>query len=147
MAKLRHIALAVEDPEKAAAFYMQAFGLERVGDTDWTNAKGVYLSDGVMSLALLHYKTAEAAGACATSFVGLHHFGFWVDDVPESKRAIEAAGGSYWMGDVSKTGGFYEVKYHDPSGIVVDITETGWVGASKDVVAADPVPASGGATS
>ena len=137
MAKLRHIALAVDDPEASAAFYMQAFGLERVGGTDWANAKGVYLSDGVVNLALLKYKTEEAAGARGTGFVGLHHFGFWVDDVPASKQAIEDAGGSYWMGDVSRTGGLYEVKYHDPSGIVVDITATGWIGASKDGVAAD----------
>lgn len=137
MAKLRHIALAVEDPEKAAEFYIKAFGLARVGDTNWENAKGVYLSDGVMSLALLHYKTDDAAGARGTGFVGLHHFGFWVDDVPETAKAIEAAGGSYWMGEVSKTGGFYEVKYHDPNGLVVDITEDGWAGACKNVVATD----------
>ena len=28
---------------------------------------------------------------------------------------------------------FYEVKYFDPDGIVVDITESGWGGARKDV--------------
>ena len=86
MAKLRHIALAVDDPEKAAEFYIKAFGLTRVGGTDWINAKGVYLSDGVMNLALLKYKTEEAAGERGTDFVGLHHLGFWVDDVPETKR-------------------------------------------------------------
>ena len=41
MAKLRHIAITVPDPEKAAAFYMQAFGLQRVGSTDWDGAHGV----------------------------------------------------------------------------------------------------------
>ena len=35
MARLRHIALTVPDPEKAAKFYMEAFGLRRVGGTDW----------------------------------------------------------------------------------------------------------------
>ena len=29
-------------------------------------------------------------------------------------------------------GGFYEVKFHDPDGIVVDITANGWTGAAKD---------------
>ena len=61
-ARLRHIAITVPDPEKAAAFYIKAFGLKRVGETDWENAKGVYLSDGVVNLALLHYKTEAAAG-------------------------------------------------------------------------------------
>ena len=51
-------------------------------------------------------------------------------------KEIEAAGGTYWMGDVKKDGGFYEVKYFDPHGVVVDITEDGWRGACKDVTPA-----------
>ena len=62
MAKLRHIALTVPDPEKAAKFYMEAFGLKRVGETDWAGASGVYLSDGVINIALLPYKSEEIAG-------------------------------------------------------------------------------------
>jgi methylmalonyl-CoA/ethylmalonyl-CoA epimerase len=134
MGKLRHITITVQDPEKAADFYIQAFGMERVGQTDWANANGVYLSDGVVNLALLHYKNEESAGSRGAGFVGLHHLGFWVDDVQQSRKAIEAAGGTYWMGDVSKTGGFYEVKYHDPNGVVVDITQDGWRGAVKEVL-------------
>src|SRR5712691_3400129 len=102
MAKLRHIAITVPDPWKAAEFYMQAFGLKQVGETDWENARGVYLSDGVINLALLHYKTEGAAG------------------------------GKHWMGEALDGTGFYEVKFHDPDGIVVDITANGWTGAAKD---------------
>lgn len=40
MAKLRHIAITVPDPEKAAEFYTKAFGLKRVGQTGWTGASG-----------------------------------------------------------------------------------------------------------
>jgi len=132
MAKLRHIAITVPDPWKAAEFYMQAFGLKKVGETDWENARGVYLSDGVINLALLHYKTEEAAGARGRDFVGVHHFGFLVDDVAATRKAIEAAGGTHWMGEALGATGFYEVKFHDPDGIVVDITAHGWSGASKE---------------
>ena len=132
MAKLRHIAITVPDPWKAAEFYMQAFGLKKVGETDWENARGVYLSDGVINLALLHYKTEAAAGARGRDFVGVHHFGFLVDDVAATRKAIEAAGGTYWMGEALGGSGFYEVKFHDPDGIVVDITAHGWSGASKE---------------
>jgi catechol 2,3-dioxygenase-like lactoylglutathione lyase family enzyme len=132
MAKLRHIAITVPDPWKAAEFYMQAFGMRKVGETDWENAKGVYLTDGTINLALLHYKTEKAAGDAGRDFVGVHHFGFWVEDVDASRKAIEAAGGKHWMGEPSKDGGFYEVKFHDPDGLVVDITENGWTGAKKD---------------
>ena len=142
MGKLRHIAMQVPDPQKAAEFYMRVFGMEQVGETDWENARGVYLSDGVMNLALLDYKTVEAAGEDrGCGFVGLHHIGFWVDDVAATRRSIEAAGGKYWMGEPVTGGGFYEVKYRDPNGVVVDITENGWGGATKDVVAANEAAA------
>lgn len=106
MAKLRHIAITVPDPEKAAAFYMRAFGMERVGETDWANARGVYLTDGTINLAL--------------------------DDVPATRAAIEAAGGKHWMGEPTGGTGFYEVKFHDPDGIAFDVTANGWAGALKD---------------
>ena len=124
--KLRHIAITVPDPEKAARFYIEAFGMRRVGETDWENARGVYLTDGVINVALLHYKTEQAAGRLGRDFVGVHHFGFLVDDVQASRRAVEAAGGKYWMGEAKKDGGFYEVKFHDPDGVAFDITSNGW---------------------
>ena len=132
MAKLRHIAITVPDPEKAAAFYIAAFGLERVGATDWDGAHGVYLSDGVMNIALLAYRKEEYAGTRGRGYVGAHHFGFIVDDVDGTRRAIEAAGGRHWMGEPAQGGGFYEVKYFDPDGGAFDITENGWTGAAKD---------------
>jgi catechol 2,3-dioxygenase-like lactoylglutathione lyase family enzyme len=131
MAKLRHIAITVPDPEKAAEFYMKAFGLEKVGGTDWAGAQGVYLSDGVVNIALLRYKSDEYAGDRGTGFVGLHHVGFLVDDVRQSMKAVEAAGAKHWMGEPVDGTGFYEVKYHDPNGIVFDITQNGWTGSKK----------------
>jgi catechol 2,3-dioxygenase-like lactoylglutathione lyase family enzyme len=137
MAKLRHIAISVADPHKSAEFYMKAFGMKKVGETDWSGARGVYLSDGTINLALLNYKSDQMAGEWrGREFVGLHHLGFWVDDVAASKEAVEAAGGQYWMGEAVEDGGFYEIKYRDPDGVVVDITANGWGGAVKDVVAA-----------
>jgi len=32
--KLRHIAMQVPDPHKAAEFYMRVFGMKKVGETD-----------------------------------------------------------------------------------------------------------------
>ena len=71
MAKLRHITITVPDPESAAQFYIESFGMERVGGTDWANAKGVYLSDGTVNLALLKYKNDTSAGGYTSSrFLG-----------------------------------------------------------------------------
>jgi catechol 2,3-dioxygenase-like lactoylglutathione lyase family enzyme len=140
MGKLRHIALSVPDPWKAAAFFQKAFGMKKVGETDSILARGVYLTDGTINMALLNYKNDEMAGHRGKDFVGIHHMGFWVDDVDQARQNIEASGGSYWMGEVPRnadnTNVFYEVKFHDPNGIVVDVSAHGWGGAMKDVVEA-----------
>ncbi|MCI0524547.1 MAG: VOC family protein [Acidobacteria bacterium] len=134
MGKLRHIAISVPDPWKAAEFYQKAFGLEKVGETDSSLTRGVYLSDGVVNIALLNYKSDQAAGEDrGRDYVGLHHIGFWVEDVDETRKSIEDAGGQYYMGEVpNKSNIFYEVKFRDPNGVIFDVTAHGWGGASKD---------------
>ncbi len=142
MAKLRHIALSVPDPEKAADFYCEAFDMQRVGTTDSPLAQGVYVSDGVVTMALLKYKTDTWAGYVAgedergKDYVGIHHLGFWVDDLTEAEAKIDQAGGTYFMGrpteDAPTT--FYEMKFRDLNGIIVDVTHLGWRGSVKDVV-------------
>ena len=138
MAKLRHIAMSVPDPEKTADFYCQAFDMKRVATTDSPLAKGVHVSDGVITMALLNFKT-DSQGP--RDFVGLHHIGFWVDELREAEQMVEKAGGEYLMGrpaegDTSTM--FYEEKYRDPNGVIVDITDLGWSGAVKEVVAKEP---------
>src|SRR3546814_20850819 len=97
MAKLRHIALAVPDPEKAAKFYSEVFDMEIIEPTNSPIADGVYLSDGTICLALLNYKTDEAAGLeRGKDWIGTHHFGFRVDDLEEQRNRIEAHGGKFF---------------------------------------------------
>jgi len=142
MSRLRHIALSVPDPWKAAEFYMKAFGMKKVGETDSSLARGVYLTDGFINMALLNYKSDEAAGEDrGKDFVGLHHLGFWVDDVAETRKDIEAAGGTYYMGEVPVLSNiFYEVKFRDPLGVIIDTSAHGWGGASKDGTGQDIAP-------
>ena len=140
MAHLRHIALSVPDPESTAQFYEKVFGMKRIGTLDHTQAIGIYLSDGVINMAILKYKIDEVVyKEGGKNYVGLHHFGFWVDDLEKAKEQIQSNGGSYLTGrpppESERANRYYEIKYFDPNGIVVDITETGWGGALKDVVA------------
>ena len=128
MAKVRHIALSVQDPEKTARFYEEAFGLVRVGTTESVLADGVYLSDGYINIALLKYKTDEMAGmAGGKDFVGTHHFGFKVEDAEAARKKIEAHGGKFFMDlPALKDTLYYEEKYRDPDGIIFDISQDGW---------------------
>lgn len=88
--KLRHIAISVPDKESAAKFYEETFGFERVSES----RVATRLSDGVMNITLLQFETQEDAGdEHGRDFVGLHHFGIWVDDIDTMKHAIETHGG------------------------------------------------------
>jgi len=129
MAQLRHIALSVPDPDKTAKFYEQVFGMTRVGHTESELASGVYLSDGYINIALLKYHSDEMAGVKGgKDYVGVHHFGFKVEDTAEVKKRIEKEGGSYFMDlPTLKDTLYYEEKYKDPDGVIFDISENGWV--------------------
>src|ERR1700676_1461213 len=121
--RLRHIAIIVPDPEKAATFFEQAFGMTRAG----TARRGIYMSDGVMNVALLKTEGNEKPG--------LYHFGMWVDDLDEAEKKVTDAGGKYLAARPTPPNSFYEAKYRDPDGVVFDLTHHGWAGATKEVTA------------
>lgn len=121
MAKLRHIALIVEDPEASARFFAAVFSMTRTGEAPF----GCHMSDGVMTVALLKKETPE-------EHIGIDHFGLWVDDLESASRQAVDAGavsmGSHTPGDKA----FYEAKFLSPDGIVFDLSQTGWPGAARE---------------
>jgi catechol 2,3-dioxygenase-like lactoylglutathione lyase family enzyme len=132
VAQFRHFAIVVRDLEKSAKFYEDAFGLKRVGHETLEFAAAIYLSDGVINLALLNYFGKRGSGLeDAKNFVGAHHFGFQVDDLSAAQKRIEAAGGSFFFdlgNDAEKEN--FERKFKDPDGIIFDISQKGWLGAN-----------------
>ncbi len=137
MAKLRHIAVATDDPEKTCEFYKKHFEMEVAGRIENDLAQGYYLSDGVVCLAILKFKVPNSNRSWdSESFTGIHHFGFIVDDVAKSGNDLEADG-SELAADRYKGRGegtvFYELKYTAPDDVVIDISERGWVGANSEV--------------
>ena len=132
MARIRHIALVVKDLEQTADFYEKAFGLTRSELSEGPTARRIYMSDGEINLALLQYKGVTGSGLKdAASFVGIHHFGFQVDNLKEGQAAVERAGGEFFF-DLGKEGeeGF-ERKFKDPNGIIFDINDDGWAMTSS----------------
>jgi catechol 2,3-dioxygenase-like lactoylglutathione lyase family enzyme len=127
--KLRHIAIETRDPDKTAEFYKRAFGMEEVGRTDSPIAKGVYLSDGVINMAILDFHDDQLGMGTTKTHVGLHHFGFVVDDLEESTRILEEdLGSECLLARPSVKTTFFEVKHRGPEGVIVDTTEHPWVG-------------------
>ena len=66
--------------------------MQEVTELDGPLAEGVFLTDGVVNLAILHFKSDEAAQVTGKDFVGIHHIGFWVDDVVEQGDRAERRG-------------------------------------------------------
>jgi predicted enzyme related to lactoylglutathione lyase len=132
MARLRHFAVCVKDLEKAAAFYESVFELKRAGREDLEIGSAIYLTDGVINLALLNFSAGAGSKASDLAnpggFVGAHHFGFQVDDLAEAQRRIEGAGGKFFFDLGNEREGNFERKFKDPDGVIFDISQNGWVG-------------------
>ena len=142
MPKIKHIAMTAKDPQKVAAFYMELFGMEEVGRS---GSSHVYLSDGEMNLTIRSCKAEGDAdvGEQGPGFEGIHHIGFVVDDIEEySKKALKAgakmlspakavavgasSGGGAPPGRQGPSNA--DVKISGPNGVVLDMSQTGWIG-------------------
>jgi len=142
MPKVKHIAISTQDVDKTARFYIDVFGLKEIGKVDSPNANGYYLSDGDINVAILNFKNDQVAGERGKGYSGIHHIGFQVESLEEMTERLAAAG-SEPMNEVNQAlgvgmdhhgghrpGGNVEVKYSGPDGVMVDVSETGWVGTS-----------------
>ena len=142
MPKIKHIAMTAKDPHKVAAFYMELFGMEEVGRSGDSH---VYLSDGVMNLTIRSCKAEGDAdvGEQGAGFEGIHHIGFVVDDIEEySEKALKigakmlSPAKAVSVGAGSGTGAppgkqspsNADVKISGPNGVVLDMSQTGWIG-------------------
>jgi glyoxylase I family protein len=140
MPKIKHIAISTQDVEKTARFYIDVFGLKEIGKVDSPNASGYYLSDGDVNMAILNFKNDRVAGERGKEFSGIHHIGFQVESLEELTEKLAAAGSEpmhevnqaigVGMGGHGGHGSNVEVKYTGPDGVMVDVSQTGWVGTS-----------------
>jgi len=139
MAKIKHIALTTHDIEQVASFYKDVFDMEEVGRSGTTH---VYLSDGDLNLTIRSCKQSDDldVGEQGENFSGIHHIGFVVDNVMASADKMEQAGATRLTplkdaGERQPSRGApgprnAEVKLSGPDGVIIDISECGWVGNS-----------------
>jgi catechol 2,3-dioxygenase-like lactoylglutathione lyase family enzyme len=132
MARIRHIAIATQEPEATARFYIEGLGLKEVGKVNSPTATGYYLSDGHVNLAILKFKYDEPATTeGAIRHTGIHHFGVEVENMDEAVARIEKAGAVHrpYPGteEMAKRGNV-EVKFTGPDGVTIDLSAHGWLG-------------------
>jgi catechol 2,3-dioxygenase-like lactoylglutathione lyase family enzyme len=135
MPKLRHIAIAAENPEAMADFYKNAFDFVEVGRPNGVLADGVFLSDGTLNMAILKFKTDQLGKGM--DYRGIHHFGILFEDVEAFSKKLESLGAEHYIdqGQQGHQAGYFEKKFYGPEHILFDIAEHGWAGA-------EPLPAS-----
>ncbi len=139
MAKIRHIAIATQNEEATAKFYVEVFGLQEITKFDTPIVSGYFLTDGAINLAILHFKNDQVAGVeRGKEWSGIHHIGFEVESLEEIAQKLAAAGSSpredinqaLGMGLGGARHGNAEVRYSGPDGVMFDVSQTGWVGTA-----------------
>ncbi len=140
MATIKHIAISSQDPEATAGFYAKVFGLKEVGKIDTENTEGYYLTDGHINFAILKFKNDVVAGEeFGAGFSGIHHIGFQVDDPGTTHARLQEADSpprteinERLQGGMGKGHGGrnMELKYSGPDGVIIEISQNGWVGTN-----------------
>src|SRR3989449_10827612 len=135
MSKIKHIAISTQDVDKTAKFYIEVFGMKEIAKLDGPGARGYYLSDGDINLAILNFKSDAVAGVeRGKDYSGIHHIGFQVESLEAIAEKLAAAGSQrrhdveQALGVGHSTEGNVEVKWTGPDDIMLDVSKTGWLG-------------------
>jgi catechol 2,3-dioxygenase-like lactoylglutathione lyase family enzyme len=133
MAKLRHIAFIVKEPERLYDFYHHLFGVEKVrhGPTG-----AIHVIDGLFNLAFLKQSfsdgpvvnTHRADGEEIDQRQGINHYGFLVNDV---EKTLARLGDSIQRGQTPQNGRPAEMRIVDPWGNKVDLAARGFLGREE----------------
>lgn len=133
MAKIRHVAFMVKDPEALRDFYQQGFGFEQC----YSSASGaIMVMDGLFNVALLKIREGEsevvgthrADGGEANQQPGINHYGFVVDSVDETLGRL---GSDLKHGQNPQDGRPAEMRVIDPWGNNFDLSARGYFGREE----------------
>lgn len=118
MSRIVHLALKVENLEKATEFYEKVFGFREVETKKTRDHISRHMTDGQLDFTLMKYDegTTSAESMAAGEKPCIHHFAVEVDDV-ESRVADLKKYGCEIVSDP----GVIPVKFRAPDGIVAEI--------------------------
>ena len=131
MPKIKHIAISSQDVDATAKFYIDVFGMKEIARIDSPGARGYYLSDGDLNLAILNFKNDAVAGVeRGKGWSGIHHIGFQVESLEAIAERLATAGARR-RDDVNQALGVggrqvhgnVEVKYGGPDGVMLDVSD------------------------
>jgi catechol 2,3-dioxygenase-like lactoylglutathione lyase family enzyme len=121
MARIVHIALKVEQLEKATKFYEDVFGIYQTKTGHARGHTSRHMTDGNIDLALMVYDSEDVeeaqlagAGPC------IHHFGIEVEDREATMKKIEEFGGTIFSDPEEGA-----LKFRAPDGNMAEIVGIG----------------------
>jgi len=121
MARIVHIAIKVEDLEKATKFYENVFGIYQTKTGHARGHTSRHMTEGTIDLALMTYDSEDEPEAkLAGPGPCIHHFGIEVEDRDAMSIAIEQGGGSIFS---DKEEG--ALKFRAPDGCMAEIVNIG----------------------
>jgi lactoylglutathione lyase len=121
MARVVHIALKVDDLEKATQFYEDVFGIYQLKTGHARGHTSRHMTEGTIDLALMTYDSEDEAEA-QLSGPGpcIHHFGVEVEDREATMKTIVANGGERFSDPEEGA-----LKYRGPDGCMQEIVDVG----------------------
>src|SRR5215831_2696257 len=124
MPRIVHIAIKVEDLEKATKFYEEVFGFRQTSTGYARGHVSRHLTDGNIDLALMVYDSEDVAEAkLSRSGPCIHHWGIEVEDRDSYVAKIKANGGT-----IISEPGEGALKFRAPDGTVAEIVGVGRLG-------------------
>ncbi|OGQ80790.1 MAG: hypothetical protein A3F90_12935 [Deltaproteobacteria bacterium RIFCSPLOWO2_12_FULL_60_19] len=123
MAKIRHLAIRTEDPERLAAFYKEVFDLKEVhrgSHPGHAAGKTVHLTDGYFELAILDNGAQQSPN-------GLYHFGIQIDNLDETLDRVRRRNPDRPVHKRPDGTPFAEMRVSDPEGNLIDLSVHGFL--------------------
>jgi len=120
MARVVHLAIKVDDLERASAFYQNVFGFRHTETSRKRGHTSCHLTDGAFDIALIEYDSESTVEAdWAGPGPRIHHIGIAVEDVAACEEELRRQGC-----EILSKPGVRPVKFRAPGGIVAEIGGT-----------------------
>ena len=131
MARIRHLALATENPEKMRNFFETAFGFKTLCSHNNERVDGYVMTDGAINIGIFKFKTDQLGKGM--DYVGLHHFGVQVDDADACVDRVLSLGAEGYLDEMELTPltdgrAKRPDKFRGFEGMVFDVADKAWPG-------------------
>ena len=122
MNRIVHLALKVENLEKATEFYEKVFGFKQVETRKTRDHISRHMTDGTLDFTLMKYDEGTQSRESKAAGEGpcIHHFAIEVPDVEKARRQIEEQGC-----EVVSDPGVIPVKFRAVGGTVAELVPVG----------------------